>query len=169
MSSPVPPSEPPVEPPSESPAEDAATAQTPRVPPDAARPAGPGYPTGGYPPGGYPPGAYPPGGYPGGYPGGPAYPAASPFAPRLREPWLNPAKRGTAGLLAATVAIVLLGGGILIGVAIGDSGHGDRIGPSRFVPFDGRGRFPDGGQPFRRGDLPRRGGPATPAPSPSSS
>jgi hypothetical protein len=48
------------------------------------------------------------------YPPHPAYP----FTPRWREPWINPARRAAVALVSAIVAIVLLGGGILVGATV---------------------------------------------------
>jgi hypothetical protein len=55
-----------------------------------------------------------------------------PFAPRVREPWINPAKRRSAGWLAAALAALLLGAGVLIGIAVapGHARGGDRFGPA---------------------------------------
>lgn len=103
------------------------------------------------------------------YPAPQPYPY--PFAPRVREPWINPAKRRTAGLLAAAVALVLLAAGFLAGAVAGDrhdggrqvhlqqgqfGRQGDRLDPG-FAPGDGR----------RYGPLPR--GPVGGVPSASAS
>lgn len=65
----------------------------------------------------------------------PGYPPDYAFAPRVREPWINPAKRTAAGLAAAAAAIVLLGAGFLAGTATGD-GHDEMHhgGPSGHGP-----------------------------------
>jgi hypothetical protein len=47
----------------------------------------------------------------------PYAPQPYPFVPKVREPWINPAKRGAFGLIAAVLAIVLLGGGFVVGAA----------------------------------------------------
>jgi hypothetical protein len=50
--------------------------------------------------------------------------AYQPFVPKLREPWVNPAKRGVLAAVSIAVAIVLLAGGFVIGAAVGH--HRDR-------------------------------------------
>jgi hypothetical protein len=65
------------------------------------------------------------------------------FAPVPREPWFNPAHRTRIGLIAALLALVLLGAGFGIGygVAPGGGHHVERIGifPGRYAVG------PDGG------------------------
>jgi len=100
----------------------------------------PAPPAGNYPPrAGTPP-------YPGPYGAGP-YPSPYPFSPTTREPWLNPAKRTMAALLAVLFAVVLLGVGFVVGAAVAN--HRDRgltqidRGGARFGPFGrpGAGHF----------------------------
>jgi hypothetical protein len=78
----------------------------------------------------------PPPGPPGPPPG--YYPAPYPFEPRYREPWVNPAKRATLGLVAVLVAIVLLGGGFVLGAAVGHSHRGDGGRSIELRPMPGR-------------------------------
>jgi hypothetical protein len=48
---------------------------------------------------------------------------ANPFVPRYREPWINPAKRTSAIVIAAGSAVVLLVAGLLIGLGLGGGDH----------------------------------------------
>jgi hypothetical protein len=52
--------------------------------------------------------------------------------------WINPQRRTRALVVGLVAAVVLLGGGIGIGVAIGDSGGHSH---SRFVPAGDRGGY----------------------------
>ena len=97
------------------------------------------------------------------YPQG--YFAPYPFAPVAKEPWFNPAKRTTILITSIVLAVVLLGGGALIGAVA--SHHGDRergvgfygplqvprggkiIGPR--IEFPGQGNHPGRGNGFGRG------------------
>lgn len=101
-------------------------------------------------------------------------PAFAPVARAPRSPWVNPAKRVPAAIIAGATGLVLLGGGMAVGYAIGN--HSDRDGRFehvRMVPFDRNDLRP--GLPFRpgKGDRPNRqfpGGPMHPnLPSPSAS
>jgi hypothetical protein len=50
---------------------------------------------------------------------------ANPFVPRYREPWINPAKRTSAILIAVGSAVVLLVVGLVIGLGLaGGDRHG---------------------------------------------
>jgi len=117
-------------------------------PPLAATPPYPGpYGAGPYGAGPYGAGPYGAGPYGAGPSGAGPYPNPNPFAPATREPWLNPAKRGMAALLAVLVAVVLLGVGFVAGAALAN--HRDRglsqveRGGARYGPLDhpGAGRF----------------------------
>ena len=151
---------------------DSAGAAEPPQPAPAPPPAAPAPAAGTY--FGGPP--YPPGGQ---YPPGMPYPAGAPFAavPRPpRMPWVNPARRGLVAGLAAAAAVVLLGGGIGIGIAIAPSGnhHGPRfergvdgfpgLRPGQF------GRLPNAQFPGRHQQAPAApssGSSATPSSSPT--
>jgi hypothetical protein len=79
-------------------------------------------------------------------PGQPPYGAPPAFAPqpRYREPWINPAKRGAAAVIAVAVALALLGTGAVFGFAAGrHSGSVSRVRqmPGRFPGFGQGGRF----------------------------
>jgi hypothetical protein len=151
----------------------------PVAPPPAAAPvAGPAGPVG------------PPPGPPPGYPG---YPSAQlyPFTARVREPWLNPAKRGVFSVVAVVLALVLLGGGFVIGAAAthrhdrnqhsqpmrrfeGQPGFHAPQGGQRPGVAPGNGRFrapiaPLPGNRNRPGPGQRSAPAATPSPAPSSS
>jgi hypothetical protein len=76
-------------------------------------------------------------------------PYAYPFAPRVREPWVNPAKRGVFSLVAVIVAIVLLGGGFAVGAAAVHQHDGNHSVQMR--PFQG-------GQPGFRAPQNRQNG-----------
>jgi hypothetical protein len=54
---------------------------------------------------------------------------AQPFAPIVREPWVNPAKRAPLVLAAILVALLLCGGSFVVGVAVGHHRGGHRSGP----------------------------------------
>jgi hypothetical protein len=105
-----------------------------------------------------PPSAPPPGpNLPPGPPLPPGYPPPYPFAPTYREPWINPAKRRTAGLAAAAAALVLLGAGFLAGAAAFD-GHGGREHRGEFMNGNGPGYGPGmGNGRGQRGMNPNRG------------
>lgn len=108
-------------------AAEAPTAQQQPVPP-AAAPYGPGYPT----------------------------PAPYPFVPVAKEPWFNPAKRTNILISAIVAGFVLLGGGIVIGLAA----HHDRrdrggfYGPVTVQPYG-----PGGGRQYM---IPGYAGPGFP-------
>lgn len=53
----------------------------------------------------------------------PTPPPTSPFVPRYREPWVNPAKKTTAIVIAAASAVVLLALGFLLGLGAGGGRH----------------------------------------------
>jgi hypothetical protein len=112
--------------------------------------------------------------------------AYQPFVPKLREPWVNPAKRGVLAAVSIAVAIVLLAGGFAIGaavvhhrdrgVAVVRMGPGGRIGYGMPAPrprFGYRFRGPAGVPGRVGGRVVVPGGPVsppTPAPgAPSSS
>jgi hypothetical protein len=62
-------------------------------------------------------------------------PHATPFVPRYREPWINPAKRTPAILLGVASAVVLLALGLLIGLGLGGGGgHRHEFGPRMQLP-----------------------------------
>jgi hypothetical protein len=123
---------------------------------------------------------------PGAHPGVPAgsmpyYPHPYPFAPRVREPWVNPAKRSALVLVAVGLAIVLLAGGFVVGATVAhrhDRGHSIHLRqlPGRVGGYGMPGRVPFGFVP-RRGMhvVPRLRPPgpgvptATPVPAPTSS
>jgi hypothetical protein len=112
-----------------------------------------------------------------GYP----YPRPYPFAPRVREPWINPAKRGALVLVAVGLAIVLLAGGFVVGAAVAhhrDRGHSMHLRqlPGRVGGYGMPGRVPYGFIPRRgmhmvpRLHPPGQGVPTTaPTPAPTSS
>jgi hypothetical protein len=176
MSTPIPPPEPDSAPTAEqAPVEDQAVAppesQAP-VPGPQGPPAGPHGPALGPHPGvsGGPMAGYP-------YP----QPQPYPFAPRVREPWINPAKRGALVLVAIGLAIVLLAGGFVVGATVAhrhDRGHSIHLRqlPGRVGGYGMPGRGPFGFVP-RRGThmVPRLRPPgpgvptATPVPAPTSS
>jgi hypothetical protein len=55
-----------------------------------------------------------------------------------KTPWINPARRTRALTSGIVAAVILLGGGIGIGVAIGDTGGSSH---PRFAPASDRGGF----------------------------
>jgi hypothetical protein len=123
-----------------------------------------------------PAGAYPTGPYQGFGPHGPGqhlppgYPPPYPFAPTVREPWINPAKRRGAALVGAATGVVLLAAGFLIGAAsFGGRDGGDRMGPGNRPGYlmPAGPRMGDGYGRGRMGRLPdlRPGGPQAPTPS----
>jgi hypothetical protein len=73
----------------------------------------------------------------------PVPPAAPPpaFAPVPREPWVNPSRRGQLASIGLVAALVCLGAGIGIGVAISGDDHRDR-GRQPIVMLPGRGYGP---------------------------
>lgn len=72
-------------------------------------------------------------------------PAPYPFAPVVKEPWFNPAKRTTILITSIVAAIVLLGGGVLIGLAAGHHDRRDRPGFTLYGPAGGRVIVPGNG------------------------
>lgn len=110
------------------------------------------------------------------YPPAYAAPGPYPFAPVVKEPWFNPAKR-TSILVASLVAgLLLLGGGFVVGIAAGDHhDRRDRGGVSVYGPMNGRGfgpgfgpayPFPGKGKIHRQ---PANGAVPTPSSAPSTS
>jgi hypothetical protein len=114
----------------------------------------------------------------------PGPPPPYPFTPVYREPWINPAKRRTAGLAAVAAGLVLLGAGFIAGAAAFDGNGRDHVNrPGQFMRGndggvgnghgrpgirDGRGRFgPMPGMPGRQLPTPTTV-PTTPAPAPTS-
>jgi hypothetical protein len=109
-------------------------------------------------------------------PGDQAVFAPIPRAPRI--PWVNPARRGHVLAAAIVAALVLLGGGIGIGAAIGSGGH-HRHGPEQMYRggygpgMQGGGIYVVPGRPMpypgkklrRHMQLPAVSTPATPSPS----
>jgi hypothetical protein len=85
-----------------------------------------------------------------GQPYPPGY-AAQPFAPVLKEPWFNPAKRTTILVTSIVLALLLLGGGFIVGaVATHHRDHGRGV--SVYGPLLNRGQFAPGvGQRQRPG------------------
>jgi hypothetical protein len=83
-----------------------------------------------------------------GQPYPPAYPAPYPFAPVAKEPWFNPAKRTSIVIAAIVLALVLLGGGIVIGAA--SVNHRDRT-VVRYGPQDAQRVGPANGARARLG------------------
>lgn len=61
-------------------------------------------------------------------------PAPNPFAPRYREPWVNPAKRTAAVLIGAATGVILLALGFLLGLGLAGGGHRHHpgMGPGRY-------------------------------------
>lgn len=90
--------------------------------------------------------------------GRPAREEPEAFAPRSREPWVNPRKRTSLTAVAAIAALILLGGGIGIGAAVfggNDYSHGwmmyERNGYRGFpgpAPFPGERGRPGYGGPW---------------------
>lgn len=110
--------------------------------------------------------------------GGPAaaiqapLPAAAPpqyayFPPVVRTPWINPAKRGAVAAVAVAAALVIGGGGLVTGFALGN--HHARVSSvqMRRTPFGPFGPGQNGAMPQRRGFLPRPTVTVTVTPSPS--
>jgi hypothetical protein len=119
-------------------------------------------------PAGYPGYTYPPG-YPPAYP--PVYPG---FAPVPRVPWVNPARRVQVVVTALILALVLLGGGLVIGyhagrhrpvhsvhLRLGVGPNGNRVLPGYIGPRGALPRRPNVGGRMR----PQHPLPANPAPS----
>jgi hypothetical protein len=113
--------------------------------------------------------------FPPGYaPGSPFAP--QPFAPVLKEPWFNPAKRTTILVTSIVLAVLLLGGGFIVG-AVAANHHDRGRGVSVYGPLVNRGQFGPGiGQRLRpngqlKGPANRQGNgqrqPAPNAPSPT--
>ena len=106
----------------------------------------------------------------------PPGPEPTPFAPRVREPWINPTKRRAAALLAVAAAVVLLGLGALLGAGL-SGGHGREhdgyrggVRSNDGMPYRGGRHGPMGGQwRFQRPALPGATVTVTATPSPSSS
>lgn len=67
-----------------------------------------------------------------GQPYPPAYHAAYPFAPVVKEPWVNPAKRTAVLVTSVVLALLLLGGGFVLGAA--STHHRDERGFGPFGP-----------------------------------
>lgn len=86
----------------------------------------------------------------------PGRPAGQPLRRPVREPrerWVNPAKRRAASALALVAALVLLGAGVLIGLAVGGDDHGHHypgLRPARggqlYPGLNERGMHPDRGR-----------------------
>ena len=68
--------------------------------------------------------------------------SAAAFAPVPREPWVNPSRRGHLAGIGVVGALVCLGAGIGIGVAISGNDHGDRRHPIVMLPGRGYGYAP---------------------------
>ena len=141
-------------------ADTAATEAIPPVPPPSAQPAPPVMPPL--------------------MPYGPPPWSAQPFAPVVKEPWFNPAKRTSILVSAIVAGIVLLGGGVLIGLSAGHHDRRDRPGFTMYGPAGGQVIVPGNGQRPRfvlPGNGPRKVHPGngqgnpnqSPVPSPSGS
>jgi hypothetical protein len=68
---------------------------------------------------------------------------ANPFVPVVREPWVNPNRRTHVAGVGIAALLVALGGGIGIGLAIGDGHHREHPRGIMLVP----GRYGYGAEP----------------------
>jgi hypothetical protein len=102
-----------------------------------------------------------------------------PFQPRAREPWINPAKRVTVGVIAGAAAILLLGGVAIGAAATGNDNGGGRSMQIRPIPDRGPNGYGYRLGPNRGRIVPPKAAPSstpstppatsTPSPTPSSS